>query len=235
MFGKTVLSTLVALSLAVVCSASPLMDYSAGKTSLDLNFKPSSDLSGEGVSLDGKGTNLDLGVTAGLGNKFAVQYRYNTGDSKSYNGNLTYGSYDIIGSANTTFKAQELNVLYKMDKNVSAFIGWVQATPGLEANGTINGTAVSGSVDTNNNGYQVGLVGSTKLGDKFTGYGMVAAGNKLTNYEVGVSYEVAQNLELNLGYKDAKYKNLTLKYDGDSTPEFSYEVKGLTYGLTYKF
>ncbi len=235
MLKKVVLGTILTLSVASICAAGPLTDYSQGKTSLDLTYKPSSDLEIEGFSIDGKSANFDVGFTAGLGNKTAIQYRFGTADSKSYSYTGDLYGYSVDGSAKTTLDAHELNVLYQLDKNVSAFVGFTSTRVGGKVSGTVDGIAGSESVKTTNNGFQVGFVGTAELADKLNAYGVVGVGNKITNYEVGLSYEVAKNTELNLGYRNTKYKNLEVSAYGYTTPEFSYKTEGLTLGVTMRF
>ncbi|MBP2654276.1 MAG: hypothetical protein H6Q73_1845 [Firmicutes bacterium] len=221
---KSILITTVALafSLASVCSASPLTDFSTGKASIDLNVRSCGDVdvSAESYSytLDGKNDNFEGALTYGLGNNFAVQYRNTTGDSK------TIGYYSL----KTTSKAQEFNVLYKVNNNLEAFVGWTQAKAGISSYSMkLNGNDV--------NGYQIGVTGFATLSPKVNGYASIAAGNHITNYGVGVGYELSKNCEFNIGYKDTKYKDLSIVYAGDSYSGYDYELKGMTYGVTLKF
>lgn len=76
---KKVLAILAATM--VTCSvgmASPLIDYSAGKTAIDVtvrNTETVGHIVAFDASLDRK-YNTELNVTTGLGNNFALQYRY---------------------------------------------------------------------------------------------------------------------------------------------------------------
>ncbi|MBP2642159.1 MAG: hypothetical protein H6Q67_46 [Firmicutes bacterium] len=239
---KSIFITTVALVFAVasVGSASPLSDFSTGKASIDLNVRSGGDIEvsaeGDSVTGDAKDCNFEGTITYGLGNNFAIQYRNTTGDSKKYNGTVYYDSYVLDGNINGTSKAQEFNVLYTLNKNFIAYVGWTQAKAGFDASGTVNGAPASISMSGNNtNGYQVGLTGVTNFGAGFNGYATVAAGNHITNYEIGVGYEIAKNCELNIGYKDTKYKDLSISYGGYSYSGYDYEFKGMTYGATYKF
>lgn len=209
------LCSLFLIAFTAVGFASPLMDYSQGKGALDVSIKPNSDItveSGGSTDIDGKHGNLDAGVTYGLGKEWAVQYRYGTADAKKY----TWGSVHV--------RAQEFNVLRKVDKNVSAFVGATWVRP--EFNGSIS---ANGDTTT---GYQVGLVGVAPLDKKTSLYGIVGAGNKISSYEAGLSYAMTKELELNVGYRYAKYKDLEIKSLDRS---FDYTAKGFQYGLTYKF
>lgn len=200
--------------------ASPLLDFSKGKTAIDLSWRPSSDFDSGDISADGKNNNFDFGLTVGLGNRFALQWLNQSAKSKDF--------YDVY---NATLTANQFNLLYSLDKNVAAFVGYTRTKNdvGIYTYETLNGKTISG--------WQAGLTGSVPLGDKFSGYGTVGVGNKITSYEAGVAYEFAKNLEVNLFYKYAKYKDLEFNYDILNYIYGSYDlkVKGPGIGVTYKF
>jgi len=221
---KTILLVTGALvfAMAGVCSASPLTDFSKGNASIDLAVRSGGDVdvSAESYtySLDGKDGNFEGTLTYGLGNNIAIQYRNTTGDSK------TIGDY----SFKTTSSANEFNVLYKLNNNLAAFVGWTQAKAGLES----YSMKLKGD---NVNGYQVGITGVANFGEKVKGYATLATGNHITNAEIGVGYALGKNCEFNIGYKDTKYNDLSISYDGESYSGYDYELKGMTYGISYKF
>lgn len=195
--------------MAGVTTASPLTDYSAGKVALDVNWTPSLDMEANDLSADGKRGNFDYGLTAGLGNKWAIQYRYFNPVSKDY------------GGYHAGIRSQEVNVLYKLDKNLSAFAGWHQAR-----------------ITTNAPGYslphkstwQLGLIGTTEIARKTTLYGIVGAGGSLLSAEAGLSYALAKDLDVNLFYRYKRIDDLRINdFDIDTT------TKGFGLGLTYKF
>lgn len=212
------LCALFLIAFTSIGFASPLMDYSQGKGALDISIKPNTDItleSGDGsTDVDGKHGNLDAGLTYGLGKGWAVQYRYGTADTKSYSGK----SIDV--------RAQEFNVLRKVDKNVSAFVGATWVKPDFNGFSGIHGNSTTG--------YQVGLIGVAPLDKKTSLYGIVGVGNKINSYEAGLSYAFGKELELNVGYKYAKYKDLDAG-SSDKSGNFDYTAKGFQYGLTYKF
>ena len=120
----------------------------------------------------------------------------------------------------------EFNVLYKLDKNVAALAGWVNAK------GTFSDTLgyINGSTNTQNL-WQIGAVASTAIADKTTLWGSAAVGNNLTNYEVGVSYEFSPGWEFNVNYRDLELRNFSfLRYTG-----LELKGKGTGFGVTYKF
>lgn len=204
---KVLILAVALLFVSGVCAASPLTDYSQGKAAIDITFNPNQDLKVGSESYDGKSSNLDGSFTIGVGNRFAVQYRQL--DSEAVSNKLN---------------VQEFNVLYKVNKHVSAYTGFAKTYYSVFAN---DGMELKGP---NNNHWQVGLIGSAPIYDKTTAYGIVSAGRDLRSWEVGVSYALAKNMELNVLYRDYKAENLS--WGGSSADA---RVKGLGYGLTFKF
>lgn len=203
---------LCSLMTAGVTLASPLTDYSAGKVALDVNWTPNTKLEGSTAfgseSFDGKNGNFDFGLTAGLGNKWAIQYRYANPVSKDF------ASYHV------GLRSQEVNLLYQLNNNLSAFIGWHQAK--ISTNFPV-------AAD-NRNSWQIGLIGTTEIAKKTSLYGIVGAGSGLFSAEAGVAYAFDKSLDLNLFYR---YKRV------DSLKVYSEEIdttaKGFGLGITYKF
>lgn len=220
---KKVLSILAVLSLATsIGFASPLNDFSQGKVALDVAARPSADIEVSSTDLngtiDGKNS-YDFGLTVGLGNNFAFQYRNFNPKSKDYS--IDSETY------NGQLKTQEFNVLYQIDKNYTVFAGvnQVKSKYNLGEVGRVTG-------DTNNN-WQVGLTGQAPLGDKFTGYATVAAGKDNNAWKLGLSYAIDKSLDFDLFYAQNKYDNVKLTKEAPDSAD--YTIKGFGYGLTYKF
>jgi len=226
------------LALTGVCSASPLMNYSKGKASIDLTIRPGYvnifTSVGSSETKDADKNNFEGTITYGLGHNIALQYRNTTGNSETF-------PITVFGltnnNARSTLNAQEFNILYKLNKNVAVYLGWVQAKVGQPAGEYNISTGIARLFDdyAKKNDYQVGLVGTKKLGPKLTGYASAATGKYITNYEIGIGYEVAKNVEFNLGYKNTKYKDFAVSNHGLLLFTYDYQIKGLAYGLTYKF
>lgn len=204
---KILIMAAALLLISGVCAASPLTDYSQGKAAIDITFNPNQDLKFGSEAFDGKASNLDGNMTIGLGNRFAVQYRQL--DSEAASGKLN---------------VQEFNVLYKVNKHVSAYTGFSKS---YYSKFEGNGMEWKGP---NNNHWQVGFIGSAPIYDKTTAYGIVSTGNDIRSWEVGISYAFTKNVELNILYRDYKVENLS--WGGSSLDA---RVKGLGYGLTFKF
>lgn len=223
---KSVVSMISAGILVVgstAAFASPLADYSAGKTAVDLTWHQNAiDAKGDfgNDSFDKKG-NVDFGVTTGLGGNFALQY--NNYDAKSKNTSLT----DAGGAfkAKSSLKMQEVNVLYKIDKNVSLYTGIASVKGKIDSDG--------GSYsNSSQNKLQFGVIGSAPIGSKTTAYAQLGLASNLTNWKVGISQEVAPNVELNIDYQHVQAKKLAFN-DGIGNVDMT--SKGLGIGLTFKF
>jgi len=225
----------IALSVVLIASvgwASPLTDYSQGKVSVDVISRPDLSMGDGTLNGDGKSDNMAYDLTVGLGHKWAIQYQHDSIDSKSM------GIYGYSGSLQG--KAEAVNVLYKLDKNVAAFAGWTKAT--ADISGSDLSTAGI-TVDVSKiNGYQAGFVGTLPLQKNLTAFSTVGFGNKITNYELGMAYQLDKNLEFNVGYRYTKYKgNETVSYSSsygsyiiDSGTD-NFTIKGMECGITYKF
>jgi opacity protein-like surface antigen len=237
---KVLLTLAAAMAVTSVAFASPLTNYDKGSLALDLNtsISPKAELTIDGISeSDDSKERLGAGVSYGLGNKFALQYKFLDNKSKDY---LLYEYSDPFDYGNLTLNAKltghEINVLYQINPNVSAYVGVTRSTAKVtvtENYGPNPGNITDSeslSESQSKNGYQVGLVGQTKLADKLTGWASVSAGNRVNAYEIGLGYDVAKNTELNLFYREVKYKD----FNFDDT-KLDVTTKGLGAGVTFKF
>lgn len=242
---KVILVTLFLFALSSVALASPLTDYSKGKVALDLNYRvnnsydASADVAGTDFStgqqeLDGE-NNLELGFTFGLGNNLALQYRQaNPKGDWSYTG--TSGEeYSLSAGIEAKTRVEEYNVLYKVNKNLSAFTGYVNAKPSASVSATNGEESVGVSLTGHNKHiWQVGLMGTVPIKDKFTAYGIAAVGNDYHNLEAGVGYQITKDLDFNVNYRILKVEKMDVaNYDG-YTLTTDTKVKGWGFGLTQK-
>lgn len=217
---RTIWAFVIMVLFGGTALAAPLDDYSLGKTAVDLNVIPNDDShltndKGYDQSPNSK-SGMDFGVTTGLGNNFALQYRQFNVKTKDFN--------DGYFSEAAKLSNAELNLLYQVDKNWSTFIGsrWSTLTDYIPLANT--------SYFAKRNVMQFGLTGSCLIADRTSLYGSVTAGHDLSAYEVGLSYKFTENLEGNLFYKDINVKNIQFP-----TVQSSSEFKGLGYGITYQF
>ena len=231
---KKILVTLAVLSIgASVGYASPLTDYSVGKTTIDLMVRntDSEVTDREGPISLGRKSNLDFGITTGLGNRLAIQYSNYNAKAKDA---VFYSSASETDRMNGKLKTQEFNIMYKVDKNISAYTGLVTIKGSLIENDRDNGTNIDTTYPYSSGTkkkMQFGLVGSTKLGEKTSAYAQVGVASDYTNWKIGVSQEIAPNLDFNIDYRRLKVKKLS--YEAGDASDVT--VKGLGYGVTYKF
>lgn len=260
---KASLITVILLLIGSVATAAPLSDYSAGKGSVDLTWnvhqKLENNFSDLGAFLPDSAKNKFAGgLTIGLGHNLAFQYKNRQGESNLLAGNtgplgtrdwsFTGFSPGIVTVSNISVsvfskvQADEFNLLYKLNPNLSVFAGTVRVKGTVAWDGSIDYRTgggftftqpVAGSDSNSVNGYQVGFVAATQLTDKLTGWATVGLGNKIESWEFGMGYPLAENLDLNLSYSKVKYKDLNaglLGFDLDSLT-----ASGIGMGVTYKF
>lgn len=234
-----VLTFIMVISTSVVF-ASPLMDYSKGKVAIDVTVRPELDMEGTlkheyagtigSSTVDGKKGNFDFGLTVGLGNQFAIQYKQFNPATKNYwiAQDLFNDSSNIDATVSGKVNSDEFNLLYKLDKNFAVFTGLNRATASLKAIG-LNFESKE------NSSWQVGLIGVTPIADKTKFFGIVSGGSDVVNWEVGLSYEFVKDAEFNVSYRRAKFKNLDLPVYVNGQPSVDVEAKGIGYGFSFKF
>lgn len=224
---KKIVGIVAGLSLVTsLACAAPLNDFSQGKVAVDISARPSGDFKVNyitGSKTYDANTNWEYGLTVGLGNKFAVEYK---------NFNPKTKDNAILGAFTEKLDTQEFNILYKANDNFTIFTGFNKVKSSLD----IAGHDFDGDSKTN---WQIGVTGQTKLSDKITGYATVAAGKDSSVWKIGAAYAIDKNLDFNLFYAENKYDKV--KYNDSlvaariSDADADYTIKGVGYGLTYKF
>ena len=107
---KICLLTMCLALMTVTAFAAPQTDIQQGKTAVDLGvFNSKTAINGDDFDTN---TKIDAGITTGLSDKYAIQYKYHALGS----GNNTY---NVKSDINT----QEFNVLYKLTPTTDAFVG----------------------------------------------------------------------------------------------------------------
>lgn len=210
---------ILTVGLALMASnvfAAPQTDIKQGETAIDISVFNSKDALG---SFDyDKKANIDLGITTGISDKYAIQYKYHSLESDF----TPSGSFLLKDDV----KMQEVNVLYKLTPNTDAFIG-IHRFSGKHSSVGL-GTA---DYDTENK-VQVGITTTVPLSKSLNAWGTVAAGDDLVNCELGLSHPLAKNTNLNVYYRYTKEKDLMLPLL-DSKVDF--ENNGFGLGITTKF
>lgn len=219
---RLVITIICLVAMTGSAFASPLTDYSAGKVAVDFTFYPNlkmeADHSDGGIVKTDAKQKFAFGLTTGLGNKWAVQYRY-----------FSPEGVDPISTDRTNrTKTQEFNLLYQLNKNWSVFAGYHSAKYDLSFYDSVwSQTHTKGTA-------QFGLIGSTKIFDKTRLFGSAGFGNRLTNLEFGLSYEVSPNLEFNLTYR--YFNSDKLKFTAPFTGvTLDTKFTGWGLGITCKF
>ncbi|BBB92146.1 MAG TPA: hypothetical protein PKA28_05265 [Methylomusa anaerophila] len=228
---KTCIVIFGIMAIANTAFAGPLTDFSQGKMALDVTFQSPKisetyhDAGGSIPDADGKST-VGFDLTAGLGNKIALQYKQSAPKSKDTN-------FNNLLTFNTKLDVKEYNLLYQLNENAVAFTGFSQVKATQEISSSGDGFIEGGSTSTDWKSYwQLGLTGILPVMDKTNLYATVAFGNNMNACKLGVSYALAQNVDLDAFYTNSQYKNLSWK-DGNGQSDFT--AKGFGYGVTFKF
>ncbi|MBP2655099.1 MAG: hypothetical protein H6Q73_2668 [Firmicutes bacterium] len=207
--------------------ASPLMDYSAGATSVDFMLRSSADFTVErGTSSKTfAGDNVyDLTVTKSIGHKLAVQYA-------AYNPQTTIERAVISSYSNQfTLQNKEFNLLYKVNNNIALFAGLSDNK--LKFDGD-PGPGITHYAAETKKIWQYGLSGKQKLGGKVSLYEVGALGKNLTAWKVGLGYKLTKDVEFNVDYRYLQVDKLTIP--AFAAYKFDATVKGVGAGLTVKF
>ena len=233
--NKVICALGLCLSVGATASAAPADSYDAGKVSVDLGtaLSPTLDVS-PGNSFDAK-NNFYGGVTVGLGHNFALQYKYDKTEAKEVN---TY--YDASGYTekdNGKVTVNTVNVLYKVNPAVSAYVGNRHAAGEMHNQWgyyDYDGSFVSDAetrISASKNYAQAGVIGQVKLAKDLSGWGDLGIGPDLLTCELGVGYHITSNLAANVSYDYAKYKDLA-SYAGH---DFDITTKGWKAGITLSF
>ncbi len=237
------------LLLTSVASASPLMDYSKGKAALDITYRFYQDMDASG-SVHGLGyvlgsdplqgsdkiggkNDFEWGMTLGLGNDWAMQYRgFNAQaektysicsdqgypDAPQYRQETPYYSRSLTAIINPKVRSQEVNVLRKLDKNFSAFAGLVRITPSVKVTGNYaysESGEMSRSIDS---GYSEYGSASLTLGgeDKNTAQIGIIGSTKLADktnlYGIASLGKDYRNWEAGVSYEVSKDLELNVSY-----------------------
>jgi hypothetical protein len=205
---KICLLTMGLALMTVTAFAAPQTDIQQGKTSVDLGiFNSKTALNDEDFNTK---SNIDAGITTGLSDKYAIQYKYHGLES----GNDKYGYGD-----STDINTQEFNVLYKLTPTTDAFVGLHR----------IAGSIDSEDIDAKNK-VQVGITSKVPLSKEVSAWGTVAAGSDLVTFEAGLSHPLSQSADLNVYYHYTKDDDLRINGD-----KFDFENNGFGLGVTMKF
>lgn len=196
-YSALALTALFSAAVSIPALAAPLKNYDAGHFAVDAGITLPSSIDGDNYKLS-KSDSTYFGATAGLGSNTALNYRW-----------------DNFKADQGKTKTQQLNLMYKLLPNVSAYAGYLNADSDF-----------AGSHEKNSG--QVGLQAQFDIPLLFTVWGNVGYGNKNTSYEVGLSKPILNNVELNVSYYDHKFKD-ALGDDNDL------KANGVNLGLTVKF
>lgn len=173
-YTSLALGALAAAVFSTAAYAAPLKNYDAGHAAIDAGFTLPADIDGDHYSLS-KDNSAYWGATVGLGNKTALNYKWNSFDADEGN-----------------TKTQQVNLMYQLHPNISAYAGYLN----------IDNNFIGGD---DKNAAQIGLQAQVDLPLMFTVWGNIGYGKDNTSYEIGISKPLLNNIDLNLSYYNHKF------------------------------
>lgn len=219
------------IGLAAPANAS----YEQGKVTVDLAMELSptfnTDSAGTTIKHDGE-SQFKGGATVGLGHNFALQYQYSKNKMKEVVSRGANNSGTETDNGEVT--SNEVNLLYKVSPNLSAYIGNQHVNGSMNfdfvfddpANGSIH-TAI----DSSKNYAQAGVIVQQELSKQLTGWASVGIGPDLTDYKIGLAYKVNKNVDFDVYYSDTNYRSFA-NYAGT---DYDMKLKGVNMGVSLKF
>lgn len=217
-----IMSTVFVITTATAF-ASPTTDFQQGAVSLEIGSTLNSKVTGRGsVSADVTGkSGFKIGVTAGLSDNLAIQYKQ--GMFKSEDSTIS------IMHTYAQAEPQDLNLLYKVNPNLTFIAGY-------EKTKISYGKYVA---DASKSSLHFGVTGTHKLTDKATIFATLMAGKDSSLKELGVSYALSKETTFNLSYAERKINNVDLQvpafpgFPGIKGKE-DYTMKGISCLFAFK-
>lgn len=236
------LSTMVFLATVSVGYAAPNTDFKKGDVYTNIEYRTNASMSANGDSVDVKSGVNDYSLTYGISEKFALQYSAFRPKSED-----SWNRYHVWNyKENFEINSQEINLLYKINPNLDAFVGLSKVYPRLSGNGYVEETPINYSLKGfENNEVQIGLAYSKKLNEKFDTYALGSIGNNIYKWQVGLKYKFDRNLSFDVNYQENKFDNLGFRptyvlHDDNhemyiTDTKIPMKVKSIGWGLNYKF
>ena len=175
------------LSFSSQAAASPLKHYDAGRIAVSTGGSFPTAMEFDKFPTEGKKVSTYGGVTAGLGGRTALHYRY-----------------DQYRSNQDDIQTNQLNLMYQVIPGLSVYGGYVHAKTDVA------------DWDKSSDSAQVGLQGRFDIPLLFTVWGTAGYGDKLNSFEIGVSKPLLNNLDVDVSYYSNRFKKLDQGGDAES-------------------
>lgn len=212
-----VLGILMAGTTAVY--ASPVTDFAKGHISAEFGSTLNSTFNGSGEvtgKADGK-SGFKYGVTAGLGDNWALQFKGGKFKSEVFSAYSTSLNHTVSTYGKSTH--QEINLIHRIGPNVSAVAGWVQ-------NKFSYGNTVAPATIAS---LHAGFMADQKLNEKATLFAAVLSGKDVLFWEAGVSYKIAKDAHFNVSYGERQFEDVDLDAPAYALhKKEDYKLKGIT-------
>jgi predicted porin len=175
---------------------SPLEDFSQGSIVVDVN---------RNICTFVGSHFYDISVTAGLGDKWAIQYRQTNYDAR-------YNDNDYV------VKSGGANLIYKVNKNFQLYSGYSDTTAHENPGVDLPDKKVA----------EIGTITSYALDKRTVIFANLGGGRNVTNIEFGLSYQLEPGLEIT-----PTYRHWTVEKVGDSMIKENF--RGFNLGFTCRF
>jgi len=179
------------------------------------------------------------GISYGINDKFILQYKGGTFITERAQVPQKVGAITFILSGVARAEADEFNLLYKVNDNVSAVVGYLDSSIAYnDVNFTLPGKIAS--VPTEDvKSFQAGLVYHKPINDKYTFYTSAIFGKDIHTINTGVTYKITEDTSFSIGYAERVYHNVNLKIalDGvvaDNKYPVKYKMSGISCMFTHK-
>lgn len=238
MMKKYVLLFVVFIFTTAVCSvgtAASRENIPKKNTSVDIMLSPSATWNivteNGNNSTKGETSSYNLGLKTDLDKDVSLQYMYSANQSQ-----LTRNMQGLsVFSNQFTMTNQELNVLRKINDNVSVLAGVF-----------FNKTKYVGDDGFGIHSYyakqkkiaQIGVLLNKQIDDKNNLFGKLAVGKDLNTWKIGLTHAVSKDIDFNVDYSSVRVKNIDMSDTQTNIftlGDISLKEKLVEVGVTLKF
>ena len=241
-----VLAGVLVVSSALQCYASPNNDnYKKGAVEVEVGASVFSKVKGTSDKILTKKVQADgdkgykYGINYGISDKFVLQYKGGTFITERAEVPQKVGENTFVLSGIAKAKANEFNLLYKVNDNVSAVVGYLDSSIAYnDVLFTLPGKVASVPTEDIER-FQAGIMYHKPINDKYTFYTNAVFGKDIHTINSGITYKISDDTSFSIGYAERVYRNVNLRIalDGvvaDNKYPVKYKMSGISCMFTHK-
>lgn len=241
-----VLAGVLVVSSMLQCYASSNNDnYQKGAVEIEFGASVGSKVTGKSEKILTKKVEADgdkgykYGINYGISDKFILQYKGGTFITKRAEVPQKIMGNTFILSGIAEANANEFNLLYKVNDNVSAVVGYLDSSIAYnDVMFTLPGKVASVPTEDVKR-FQAGIMYHQPISDKYTFYTNAVFGKDIHTINSGITYKITDDTSFSIGYAERVYRNVNLKIalDGvvaDNKYPVKYKMSGLSCMFTHK-